>query len=64
MLEQSSSFNDEEVDEEMMNVQEVARTIEWFRAKGLSEKDVNDYLTYVATGVGLPANNEPDNKES
>lgn len=64
MLEQSSSFNNEEVDEEMMNVQEVARLIEWLRAKGLSEKDINDCTTYIATGVGFPSNDEPDNKES
>lgn len=64
MLEQSSSFDDEEVEEEMMNIQEVARTIEWFKAKGLTAEDVNEYLTYVATGVGLPTNDEPDNKES
>ena len=45
----------EKEDIEMMNVQEVARTIEWFTAKGLSYEDACNYLTYIATGVGLPA---------
>ena len=44
----------EKEDVEMMNVVEAARAIEWLRAKGLSEKDANDFLTYIATGVGLP----------
>lgn len=44
----------------MMNVAEVARMIEWLRTKGLSDTDINDCLTYIATGVGLPIKNEPD----
>ena len=44
----------EKEDVEMMNVVEAARAIAWLRAKGLSEKDANDFLTYIATGVGLP----------
>ena len=50
---QSSTIIEKE-DVEMMNVVEAARAIEWLRAKGLSEKDANDFLTYIATGVGLP----------
>lgn len=60
---QGSNFMEKEATEEMMNVQEVARTIEWLRAKGLSDTEINDLLTYIATGVGLPMN-EPVKKES
>ena len=61
-MEQGSSTIEKE-DAEMMNVQEVARTIEWLRAKGMSDKEINDLLTYIATGVGLPTK-EPAKKES
>ena len=59
---QGSIIIEKEATEEMMNVQEVARTIEWLRAKGLSDTEINDLLTYIATGVGLPK--EPTEKES
>ena len=59
---QGSIIIEKETTEEMMNVQEVARTIEWLRAKGLSDTEINDLLTYIATGVGLPK--EPTEKES
>ena len=61
MMEQSSNLVKKEA-EEMMNVQEVARAIEWLRAAGMSDTDINNLLTYIATGVGLPTN-EPE-KES
>jgi len=61
MLEQGSSFESKEA-EEMMNVQEVARLIEYLRAKGLSEKEINDCMTYIATGVGLPLNEPNEDK--
>ena len=48
-------------DIEMMNVQEVARLIEWLRSVGMSDTDINDGLTYIATGVGLPTK-ESDEK--
>lgn len=60
---QGSNIIEKEATEEMMNVQEVARTIEWLRAKGLSDTEINDLLTYIATGVGLPTK-EPTEKES
>lgn len=41
-------------DEEMMNSKEVARAIEYLRYLGLTEKQINDFLVYVGTGVGLP----------
>ena len=53
----------EKEDADMMNVQEVARLIEWLRAMGMSESDINDCVTYIATGVGLPTK-EPNKKES
>ena len=62
MIEQSSNLIKKEA-EEMMNVQEVARLIEWLRAMGMSESDINDCVTYIATGVGLPTK-EPNKKES
>lgn len=60
-MEQGSSILEEEAEEEMMNVQEVARLIEWLRAKGLSEAEINDCVTYIATGVGIPTS-EPSEK--
>ena len=54
MKEQGSNLFEEKA-EEMMNVQEVARLIEWLRSKGVSETDINDCVTYIATGVGLSA---------
>ena len=59
---QGSIIIEKETTEEMMNIQEVARTIEWLRAKGLSDTEINDLLTYIATGVGLPK--EPTERES
>lgn len=41
-------------DAEMMNVKEAALAIDWLRAKGLSDTDICNFLTYIATGVGLP----------
>lgn len=52
MSEQGSNFMEKE-DVEMMTVQEVARLIEWLRAKGTSESEINDCVTFIATGVGL-----------
>lgn len=61
-MEQSSDIIEEEATE-MMNVQEVARAIEWLRAEGMSESKINDLMVYIATGVGLPTK-EPAEKES
>lgn len=61
-MEQGSNIIERE-DADMMNVQEVARLIEWLRAMGMSESDINDCVTYIATGVGLPTK-EPNKKES
>lgn len=61
-MEQSSNIIEEEATE-MMNVQEVARAIEWLRAEGMSESKINDFMVYIATGVGLPTK-EPVEKES
>lgn len=52
-MEQGSS-NIKKEDQCMMNVDEVARAIEYLRAVGLTDKQACDFLTYVATGVGLP----------
>ncbi len=62
-MEQGSSITEKE-DSEMMNVEEVARAIEWFKARGLNEVDACDFLTYVATGVGLPNKEPKQPKES
>ncbi len=59
---QCSNIIEEEVSE-MMNVQEVARLIEWLRATGVPEDEINNCVTYIATGVGLPTK-EPTGKES
>ncbi len=59
---QGSNIMEEEVSE-MMNVEEVARAIEWFKAMGLSDADACNFLTYIATGVGLPTK-EPTGKET
>lgn len=53
-MEQGSNNIDKEA-REMMNVEEVARMIEWLRAIGMSDTDINNCLTYIATGVGLPS---------
>lgn len=53
MMEQGSSIVEKE-GTEMMNVQEVARLIEWLRASKMSETEINNCVTYIATGVGLP----------
>lgn len=59
-MEQGSS-NIKKEDQCMMNVEEVARAIEYLRAVGLTDKQACDFLTYVATGVGLPVK-ESENK--
>ena len=51
-LEQGSTVMEKE-DIEMMNVQEVARMIEYLRAKGLTDTEIAGCVTYIATGVGL-----------
>lgn len=61
-MEQGSNIIEKEAMEEM-TTKEVARAIEWFKAKGLNEVDVCNFLTYVGTGVGLP-NEEPAEKKS
>ena len=52
------SNNFEEENDEMMNIEEVARSIEYLRALGLTEKQINDYHKYIATGIGLPIKDE------
>lgn len=47
----------------MLNVEEVARMTEWLCRKGMSDTDINNCLTYIATGVGLPVE-EPPRAES
>ena len=54
LMEQSSNTVKKEA-EEMMNVEEVARMIEWLRAAGMSDTEINNCVTYIATGVGLPS---------
>lgn len=49
---------------DMMNVEEVARMSEWLRAKGLKDTDIVNCLTYIATGVGLPAKESEQENES
>ncbi len=61
MMEQGSSIVEKE-GAEMMNVQEVARLIEWLRASGMSETEINDCVTYIATGVGLPTKEPVEEK--
>lgn len=63
-MEQSSNFVEKEEMEEMMNVQEAARAIEWVKAMGLTETDACSLLTYIATGVGLPTKEPSEAKES
>ena len=62
-MEQSSNLVEEEA-EEMMNVEEVARAIDWFKANGLSDADACNCLKYVATGVGLTEKEPAKEKES
>lgn len=45
----------EEENVETMTIQEVARLIDWCRAKGLSDTDICDCLKHIATGADLPA---------
>lgn len=52
-MEQSSNIFEEDTTE-MMNLQEVARMIEWLRATGMSDTKIIDCINYIATGVGLP----------
>lgn len=61
MMEQGSSIVEKE-GAEMMNVQEVARLIEWLRASGMSETEINDCVTYIATGIGLPTKEPVEEK--
>ncbi len=44
----------EEEFEETMTIQEVARLIDWCRAKGLSDTAICDCLKHIATGSDLP----------
>lgn len=62
-MEQGSNIIEKE-DAEMMNVVEVARLIEWLRAEGLSEAEINNCVTYIATGIGLPTKEPTEEKES
>lgn len=62
-MEQGSNFKEREEVAEMMNVQEVARMTEWLRAKGMSDTEILNCMNYIATGVGLPTNNEPTEVE-
>ncbi len=62
-MEQGSSKIEKEA-AEMMNVQEVARAIEWLRAMGMSDSDINDLMTYIATGVGLPTKEPTEVKKA
>lgn len=39
---------------ETMTIQEVARLIDWCRAKGLSDTAICDCLKHIATGSDLP----------
>ncbi len=43
----------------MMNVEEIARMIEWLCRKGMSDTDINNCLTCIATGIGLPVEEPP-----
>lgn len=61
MMKQGSSIVEKE-GAEMMNVQEVARLIEWLRASGMSETEINDCVTYIATGIGLPTKEPVEEK--
>lgn len=58
MIGQGSKFEENEKIE-MMNIREVARLIEWLRAKGVSDTEIINCVNYIATGVGLPINNKP-----
>lgn len=40
---------------ETMTIKEVARLIDWCRAKGLRDTDICDCLMYIATGANPPA---------
>lgn len=62
-MEQGSNSVEKEATE-MMNVEEVARAIEWFKAMGLSDSDACNFLTYIATGVGLPTKEPTEVKET
>lgn len=43
----------------MINVQEVARMAEWFRAKGMADTEILDGMIYIFTVVGLPTDDAP-----
>ena len=61
-MEQSSRLNEME-GTEMMNIEEVARATEYMRALGLSYEQISKCMTYIATGVGLPIeDDEPKEK--
>lgn len=60
-MEQSSSIMEKE-DKGMMNVEEVARAIEWVKAMGLTDTDACNLITYIATGVGLPTKEKESDK--
>ena len=61
-MEQSSEYLIQEEEMGALSSVEHARIIEYLRAVGLEEKQINDMWMYVATGVGLPMQ-EPDSKE-
>lgn len=35
-------------DEDMMNIKEVARLIEWLRSKGFTAEEITDCINYIA----------------
>ena len=43
-----------EVDDMSLSIREEARMIEYLRACGLTEKQINDCFIYMATGTNLP----------
>lgn len=45
---------EEEEAVEAMTVHEVARLINWMRAKGLSDTDICNCIVFIATGADLP----------
>lgn len=61
-MEQGSNIIEKEATEEM-TITEVIRMNAWLKAMGMSDKDILDCQNYIATGVGLP-NEEQTEKES
>lgn len=58
MTEQNSNFIEEENEMGHLTSMETARLIEYLRAVGLTEKQINDCQIYIATGSGLPTEKE------